>query len=32
MPVRLHAGVNTVRLANACAIADLDFADVVFIG
>jgi hypothetical protein len=30
VPVRLHAGVNTIRLTNAGGIADLDYVDVAF--
>jgi hypothetical protein len=32
VPVRLHADVNAIRLANAGAIADLDFVDLLFLG
>jgi hypothetical protein len=32
VPVRLHAGVNAIRLANAGGITDLDFVDVAFLG
>jgi hypothetical protein len=30
VPVRLHAGVNSIRLTNAGGIADLDYVDVAF--